>query len=113
MDDILRFKLPLTGPPDEVLPDLREIITSFIDKEKTNRFFIGQSVDLTNTKAKLQCDAMVNIYQDRDASDVRHLEFLLLKEFYLNSKNYNKKAESGEEISHDSMNYLYLALWFK
>lgn len=113
MDDILRFKLPLTGPPDEVLPDLREIITSFIDKEKTDHFFIGKSEDLTNAKAKLECDAMVSIYQDRNASDVRHLEFLLLKEYYRNSKNYNKKADSGEEIFHDSMNYLYLALWFK
>jgi|GEM_PF-3410611 len=113
MDDILHLKLPVQGSPDEALPVIEEIITSFIQKKKTLHFFIGQSLDLTSTKEKHGCHAVVNLYNSRNAHDVRHLEFLLLKEFYRNDKNLNLEARSGEDISDKSMNYLYLALWFK
>ena len=113
MDDILHYKLPLQGDPEEAIFALEEIVTSFIKKEKTVQFYIGQTIDLDDVKKSHCCDAVVNLYSSRNASSVRHLEFELMKKFYRHSKNRDRKAESGEEISLDSMNHLYLALWFK
>lgn len=113
MDDILHYKLPLQGDPDEAIFALEEIVTSFIEKDKTVQFYIGQSLDLDEVKISHNCDAVVNLYNSRNGSEVRLLEFELMKKFYRHRKNRDRKAESGEEISLDSMNYLYLALWFK
>ena len=113
MDEILLHKLPLQGDPEEALPDLEEIITSFIEKERTVSFFLGQSPDPSSVKVKHSCSAVVNLYCSRNAGDVRHLEFILMKKFYRHHKNRDKLAESGEDSYLDSMNYLYLALWFK
>ncbi len=113
MDSILHYKLPLTGNPEEVIASLEEIISSFIKKSKVEYFYIGQSINLKDTKAHHGCDAVVELYQSKDADDVRNIEFRLMKKFYQNPKNYNLKAESGEAASFSAMNYLYLALWFQ
>ncbi len=112
MDAILEHKLPLTGKPEEVLPFLEDIISSFIDKEKVRHFFLGQSIDLQDTKDRHGCDAVVSLYQSKNSDNVRNIEFKLLKRFYKDPKNYNLEAKSGEETSFKTMNYFYLALWF-
>ncbi len=78
--------LPMMGDPSEVLPELKRIISAWVDKADIGRFYIGRSTDPNARANAHNCDAYIVLYETNKVEDAMAVEDKLIKMFFKHPK---------------------------
>jgi hypothetical protein len=103
---------PLTGWPDEVLPELTRIVSTIANNKNVSKFYIGRGVDLSERKSKHSCDEIIAIYSTDSIDNAIEVEEYLIKTFYSHPKCDNEAPHGGGGVSEEYGSYVYAAIWF-
>lgn len=103
---------PLTGWPNDVLPELISIVDSIANDRDIKEFYIGRSVDPIQRKSFHDSDDIVCIYFSDSVDNAIAVESVLIEEFYSHPKCSNDAPHGGGGVTTEYGNYVYVAVWF-
>jgi hypothetical protein len=104
-------RYPVSGCPEEVLPNLRAFVDEVVGGSLVTRFFIGRTLDLSAARQRHACDYLFALYVTDKAHHAVLVEDRLAGAYHSNERFDDNIVLEEEPSGSRGAHFVYLAVW--